>query len=346
MGRAMAQVRDGNGGRIIAENGTKNRIIRPGTNPDIPTVRYARRVMSRFELLYDRHMYKTGHYQTMNLMLRDFETSLVGSRKVVDIGSGTGVNLAYIAQALMAEEILDLESRQNEGPITLIALDNSRGMIRRSKIRMRKALEEIRRCDQSGADLQIIEDVEHPTKMVLALVRKKKQKTGRKTTNDLVVVKFVTRNMLAVDQGRGELRQVVQDADIVLQSYIYHWLRGMEEKRMAIEKTFGIIKEGGRLISLEENPLVVTINDNNTASVKLAEAIEKATTVIDIEDLHKMFMDAGFGPILHGSRRREIDRYHSMFGIVVEKPTEAIMIEESEEPTADPNGIDNGKSTS
>ncbi len=102
--------------------------------------------------------------------------------------------------------------------------------------------------------------------------------------------------------------------DTLLASYIIYWAN---DKLGAMRKFYDLLAPGGKLIVIEESPLVVTPSPHMPAS--LIEGIKKNIRVIPLEDYYNALRDCGFVDVPNGKKVYEIDDEHRMFGKVFEK---------------------------
>ncbi len=103
--------------------------------------------------------------------------------------------------------------------------------------------------------------------------------------------------------------------DTLLASYIIYWAN---DKIGTMKKFYDLLAPGGKLIAIEESPLVVTPSPHMPAS--LIEGIKKNIRVIPLEDYYNALRDCGFVDVPNGKKVYEIDDEHRMFGKVFEKP--------------------------
>jgi SAM-dependent methyltransferase len=102
--------------------------------------------------------------------------------------------------------------------------------------------------------------------------------------------------------------------DTILASYFIHWA---SDKEAAVKKFSELLIPGGKLITVEEWPLVVTPSSHMTA--EQAERIKRNALPIDPNRYYKMLREHGFREVQGGVLDMEIDVHHRMFGHVFVK---------------------------
>lgn len=103
--------------------------------------------------------------------------------------------------------------------------------------------------------------------------------------------------------------------DTILASYIIYWAN---DKLGTMKKFHDLLAPGGKLIVVEEAPLVVTPSPHMPAS--LIEGIKKHIRVIPLDEYYQALAEVGFRPVDNGQKVYEIDDQHSMYGSVFIKP--------------------------
>ena len=319
---------NGNGPIVVNRGKTvqKYTVIQPKNPNFVPERRIIERATSLFAPLYDDHMQDTGHAPKMEGMLCDL-LAVAGDHpiiRIVDIGAGTG-NLLGRFPLKLRSRISDVSERRNQGPIELVALDESRDMMRIAINRMRRRLEgTIERAQNSSNKLRIFgKDYVTDSRQVSDDNVQILQHHDGGVSTDLVVVKFLIRDAVDIDRIPE-----IQNCDIVLSSYIYHWLRGLDLKQEIAKKTFDILREGGHFLSLEEWPLVVGASATELEQCArtqflqdLADAVIQATTPINIDDLRELFKSIGFDPIMKTLRYKiNLGNAHDLYGTALKKP--------------------------
>jgi SAM-dependent methyltransferase len=99
--------------------------------------------------------------------------------------------------------------------------------------------------------------------------------------------------------------------DTILASYIIYWAN---DKLGTMQKFHDLLAPGGKLIVVEEAPLVVTPSPHMPAS--LIEGIKQHIRVIPLDDYYRALQEVGFEPVENGEKVYEIDDQHSMYGRV------------------------------
>ncbi len=139
-------------------------------------------------------------------------------------------------------------------------------------------------------------------------------KRGRGEELKLLNMHFLISDLMAVTpgivQGMG-----FNKPDTILASYIIYWAN---DKLGTMRKFHDLLAPGGKLIVVEEAPLVVTPSPHMPAS--LIEGIKKHIRVIPLDDYYKALQEIGFEPVENGQKAYEIDDQHTMYGRVFIKP--------------------------
>jgi SAM-dependent methyltransferase len=99
--------------------------------------------------------------------------------------------------------------------------------------------------------------------------------------------------------------------DTILASYIIYWAN---DKLGTMRKFHDLLAPGGKLIVVEEAPLVVTPSPHMPAS--LIEGIKKHIRVIPLDEYYRALVEVGFVPVENGEKVYEIDDQHKMYGRV------------------------------
>jgi len=94
----------------------------------------------------------------------------------------------------------------------------------------------------------------------------------------------------------------------ILLSYTMYWVGNQEEKQQVAECMYKLLTDNGRVISIEEWPLVVT---KTPVSEKLEKQIKKSTKPMEPGEINwKVFVKAGFGTWV--AAETAIDDKHSV----------------------------------
>ncbi|MFA5050308.1 MAG: class I SAM-dependent methyltransferase [Candidatus Micrarchaeia archaeon] len=306
---------------VVKVGNTKSKVLVPADKKIMLPTQKRIEIIGKFEPLYDEHMYVTGHYDLMKFLIKRlsaiYETGLQIGDYIVDIGAGSGVMLGELA-LIKQKSILNLDLREDNGSIKMIAMDLSPEMLKRAKSRIERRMRRIISQDQGtygkdgsykiyGAGAKI-EDLNEPLTLT--------KQNGHEI--DLLEVKFMVSDAMNLDDipNPWELTSKI-NPDTIITSYCFHWF---EDKIKIAQQIHNVLKPNGNFISIEEFPLVVTLIEGNRVSMELAKAIEEATTVIDIDELHhRLFPNSGLRPVSGTQFEYPIDKLHRMYANAYEK---------------------------
>ncbi len=328
-----------NGKKILvrrAHNDSGARVLRADGKPSKATISKIRKATQMFAPRYDEHMTVTGHYdQQKSLVSEVFSNGHIGD-KILDLGTGTG-ELARRLINLKRREILDLETRNTHGPIELMLIDFYGPMLGSAAKKLIKLIEMLQE-ESNEVNMKIFgkstfgERFEKRDKKIQYKDNRLILKCGN---IDLLIINLVKEN---ANQLRRIISNTEWNPDTIIMSYLAHWLRGPREdgfkgdKEKVARSIHDVLISGGKFISIEEYPLVVTIDPDNPVTLKLADAIENATSVLELRELYNIFLASGFEftDTISPVSKRTIDTKHSMYGAVFVKNTEVSIIPQSD----------------
>ncbi len=105
-----------------------------------------------------------------------------------------------------------------------------------------------------------------------------------------------------------------QNVDTVFASYFAHWV---VDKEAAVKKIAELISTGGKFITVEEWPLVVTPGPHMDA--EMVDMITSNVIPIGRKRYYSLIRDNGFKDVEDGVVVFRIDKHHKMYGNVFEK---------------------------
>ncbi|MDD5339953.1 MAG: class I SAM-dependent methyltransferase [Candidatus ainarchaeum sp.] len=273
------------------------------------------RASAAFSEYYDEWM--AGHHAIAAGMLRQYHDSGYIGRVVTEVGCGTAV----LTSRLILErqrEILDELGKNGElsKPLTFICLDFSAQMLLLAKANIAETLGDLigdldmQPVRLSRGDFSISPGGNSEQGLQQLLYR------GKPVINVRFECKDASR-LKEVEDG--------DKTDTLILSYVMHWFRGLERKLGTLQELHAVLPPGGRVISIEEYPLVVRcdLHPGDQKIQELGGMIEEATTVVPRPHIRELFIKAGFAAqdeVAPDSAIDErIDDYHVMYGNVYGK---------------------------
>jgi len=293
---------------LIISHSSQRRLMKP------PSMRTILEATEKFAPRYDEWMRESHHPIALEILRKYSDEGLLDGA-IAEVGCGTGVLSANLMRSVSAGLISPASPlfRDGEGfkPVDFVLLDLSDVMIDLARANIRDMFERFVEYSFfispriTGQNLRVNGDGEKVISLMLedrALVRAHFACTEAK-------------NITVVGEEFGV---TVRTAIL---AYVMHWMRGMSEKLHVADSVFKALPSGGRLVSVEESPLVVRcdLHPDDADVQELARLIEKSVTVLQIPDISGIFQMAGFGLVPTSMSRRKIDEYHDMYGMVFEK---------------------------
>jgi SAM-dependent methyltransferase len=282
-------------------------------------------VTERFSPLYDEWMSET-HYPNMSSILAHYIEAKYVGRKVADIGCGTGVLSSLFLTRLYSNyvsAVLKGDLPLPRSPVILFCVDLSESMLGLAKKNIVGALHKIVRISDQFSSPFSLQRPSKEQKPMLGLIE---SQDISKQVHLVVKKEGAQKELINVHFVRGHATTLLylneaKDLDTVLVSYVFHWFRGLSEKKEVARLLYEVLRPGGNFISIEEYPLTVRCDLHPTPEMlALAALIKKATTVLPMPELYELFEEVGFRLIPEANRLLPIDEYHYMFGRVFEKP--------------------------
>jgi SAM-dependent methyltransferase len=273
-----------------------------------PSMRKILEASERFAPKYDGWM--EGHHRIAKKMLRKYlDTGYVG-RGIAELGCGTATLTGGLILAMQQDVHKELAENGELGrPLTFICLDFSEQMLELAKRNITQHLNTL---------IQVADDQPIPLPQAAFRVEGEGSQNFRQLRyNGIPVI-----DVLFECKDASQLSEVRDGdkIDTVVLSYVMHWLAGWEGKRETVRKLHEFLPRNGKagVISLEENPLVIhaELHLDEPDVQEMARLIEEATTVISVEEMRTLFMDAGFAPQDQMALHQSIDIYHTMYGQV------------------------------
>jgi SAM-dependent methyltransferase/ActR/RegA family two-component response regulator len=131
--------------------------------------------------------------------------------------------------------------------------------------------------------------------------------------NDNLVMKFLLEDILKLNPDI--LKGVGFDmVDTIVATYFMHWAN---DKEGTVRKYAELLPPGGKFITVEEWPLVVTPGPHMPD--ELPEKIKRDAMPIERKVFYQMLRDHGFSEVQGGVMDLAIDDHHRMFGNVFER---------------------------
>ncbi|MEW6035421.1 MAG: class I SAM-dependent methyltransferase [Candidatus Micrarchaeota archaeon] len=290
---------------LIISRSPDARLMKP------PTLATVLRATERFAPRYDEWMRESHHPIALEI-LRNYVAEGHSAGPIAELGCGTGVLSANLMVSMSAEVLSTQDSllQVPKLPLKFILLDMSEVMLGLARANVRNAMQRL------IESMPFVSPGIHPASLHIV-----DSDDGRKMQLmvrelELLRVRFECRDakdLREVEDG-GEVRTAIL-------SYVMHWIRGSDEKCNVASMLFNTLPPGGRLISIEESPLVVRTDlhpDDNEVQ-KLARLIRIAVTVLQIPEISSIFQLTGFHYVPATLMRKRIDEYHDMYGMVFHK---------------------------
>ncbi len=275
-------------------------------------------------LEYDKRM-NSRHFPAMRQALGLMD-SYIGNN-IIDIGTGTGVMIKELLSSTLFGRIIEIAQQEGQKPISISGLDMYKEVL-------------------AGTYGSIVEEKIRP-------IIKRLEDNGIKTKLKYCEKRFEEPIILSVGEGREilKIRMILGNVenlkeligqeryDTAIMSYILYWVPGIEQKLELLKRLNEILIDNGKIISLEENPFIVTskklypglkINDLPEEidkikirkciehSKEVADAIRNATTPLIPEQINTLMAEAGFRIV--GERKCKIDTFHQVRAAAFVKP--------------------------
>ena len=280
-----------------------------------PTMRRVLKTAEKFAPRYDEWM-RESHHPIAHEMLRDYYADRHIEGPIAEVGCGTGVLSANLMLSVCTDMLRTGRAAPPAGdaaPAKFLLLDASRVMIDLARDNVRAVLGSFLSAStfiSPGLEKSDFTIVDSPDWASMSLMLR---------NSEILKVWFACAEAEQIGKVSSDLGLEIRTAVL---SYVMHWMRGSDGKLHAAESMFDALPQGGRLVSLEEWPLVVRcdLHPDDADVQELAKLIRGAVTVLPIPEIEMIFGAAGF--IMHAANaaRKRIDDYHDMYGRVYEKP--------------------------
>ncbi len=310
----------GNGGRgpsgkiiggplpLIISRSPESRLNKP------PSMRTILEATEKFAPHYDEWMRESHHPIALEI-LRGFSDDGYMEGAIAEIGCGTAVlsaNLMMTVSAGLLSPGSPVYSGAYVKPMDFVLLDVS-------DVMLRLARENVRRMMQQFVEFSFfISPI-----IGASQFRVDERPDGRSIRlmleeTELIRAWFACTDAKNIGPVGAEFGIDIRTAIL---AYVMHWMRGYSEKLRVADSIYGALPAGGRLVSVEESPLVVRrdLHPGDEDVQELARHIEKSVTVLQIPDITRIFQTPGFQLLPATMVRRKIDEYHDMYGMVFEK---------------------------
>jgi len=104
--------------------------------------------------------------------------------------------------------------------------------------------------------------------------------------------------------------------ETVFASYVMHWV---EDKREAVKRMASLLPKGGKLVTIEEWPLLVNPSPFIPKDSELMKSIQEHAKAIPLETYYALLLESGLQPLLYNPVIYRIDKEHRMYGHVFVK---------------------------
>jgi SAM-dependent methyltransferase len=197
--------------------------------------------------------------------------------QILDIGCGTGDPMRGVVRNVMIPEYAARPERMR-GPTVILSIDSNETMLTQCRQEFEGMKAGMRRRDLT-----------------------------------LLNMHFLISDLMSVTP-EAVTRTGLDAPDTILASYIIYWA---DDKRGTMEKFHELLAPGGKLITVEESPLVVTPSPHMPSS--LVTKIERDIRVIPLDFYYRTLKEIGFEEAQRGEVSYEIDNQHRMYGKVFVK---------------------------
>lgn len=285
----------------------------------------------KFADAYDPHMYIV-HYPLMQAILGFmYAQGLLGGRVTLSPGCGTGVLEAHYIRNVLDGKIRNVKERERDGPVELICLDASDDMLGLALKRFQRML--FPYASDIDADCNIL-----PSSGSVFGDLFSGFKITTKTNIDLLKVYLISKDMAKID----ELGIKENSIDSVILSYCMYWLRRgtgedgkeIDDKGKTIQALTRILGIGRCIISIEEDPLVVTTvaeGESTELLMDYARLVDECTSEPrSIGGVRDIFIEKPGLIIVPSSLiEYQLDAYHTVHGTAFRKLANGLFVPES-----------------